>query len=90
MTRRDFGACLSRAFLGLVAFLVVLKRAPLNGAQKTNPSDSRAYHVRNKRLFHFAAGSVVLADKERTHLHECIICQEMAYILMRQSVSLRS
>jgi hypothetical protein len=90
MTRRDFGACLSRTFAGIVAFLAVLKRAPLSGAEQTDAGGSQARHIHNRRLFHFAAGSVVLADAERTHLHECIVCQEMAYVLMRQSVPFRS
>ena len=90
MTRRNFGACLSRAFLGMVAFMTMLKREWVNGAEKTDASGGRAHHIRNRRLFNFAAGTVALADRERAHLHECNVCQEMAYVLMRQSLPFRS
>jgi hypothetical protein len=86
MTRRAFGACLSRAFFGMVAFVTMLKREWVNPAEKTEASGGRTHHIRNRRLFNFAAGTAALADKERAHLHECNVCQEMAYVLMRQSV----
>ena len=89
MTRRDFGARLSGALLGIVGFVTMSKPELAIGAQNTEASDSRTGHIQNRRLFNFAAGAIVLADWERTHLHECNVCQEMAYVLTCQSVPFR-
>ena len=87
MTRRDFGA-----FFG--AFLIIgamtLKGKWADGEVKTQVSASSKHHVRNRRLFNFAAGTTILAEWERQHLHECEVCQEMAYVLIRQLVASRT
>ena len=45
---------------------------------KTMGAAASEQHIVNRRLFNFAVGSIVLADWERQHLHECEFCQEMA------------
>ena len=85
MTRRDFGACLNRAFLGMVGFVTMLQWEWADGAENTKASGSRMRHIENRRIFDFATGVITLADRERAHLHECNVCQEMICVLMRQS-----
>ena len=89
MTRRDFGARLSGAFLGMVGFVTMLKSEWANGADKTETSGSSTRHIQNRRLYNFAAGAIALGKYERAHLHECNVCQEMAYVLLRQSAPFR-
>jgi hypothetical protein len=83
MTRRDFGAF-------LIIGAMTLKGKWADGEVKTQVSASSKHHIRNRRLFNFAAGSTVLAEWERQHLHECEVCQEMAYVLIRQLVASRT
>jgi hypothetical protein len=89
MTRRDFGARLSRAFAAMAGLFMILRTGWANGAEKTEASGGRTRHIQNRRLLKFIAGSIALADKERAHLHECGVCQEMACVLMRQSLPFR-
>ena len=85
MTRRDFGAYLNRAFVGMVGLVTMMKWESANGAENTKAYGSRVRHIGNRRIFNFAAGITPLADRERTRLHECNVCQEMTCVLMRQS-----
>ena len=89
MTRRDFGARLGRAFLGMVGLVTMVLPELANGAEKAEGFGDHTRHVQNQRLYSFTAGAIALADRERAHLHECDVCQEMAYVLMRQSVPFR-
>ena len=40
-------------------------------------------HIQNRRLFNLAAGTIALKRWERDHLHECMVCQTMASLLIR-------
>jgi len=84
MTRRDFGAFL------IIIGAMTLKGKWAEGEVKTQAPAGSKQHIRNRRLFNFAAGSTVLAEWERQHLHECEVCQEMAYVLIRQLVASRT
>ena len=83
MTRRHFGAI-------LIIGAMTLKGKWADGEVKTQGSAASKHHIRNRRLFNFAAGSTVLAEWERQHLHECEDCQEMAFVLIRQLVASRT
>jgi hypothetical protein len=85
MTRRDFGA-----FLGIMGIALMAKLELANGGVKTEESAGSTLHIKNRRLFNFAMGVSKLTDWERKHIHQCEVCQEMAYVLMRQSVAFRT
>jgi hypothetical protein len=53
------------------------------GAMKTKAPIDRENHIRNRRLFNFAAGVIELAEWEREHLHTCAVCQTMGWVLIR-------
>ena len=95
MTRRDFGARLGRAFFGMVGLVTMLKATGVHGTDSAHGAENvgsfrgRTPHIENRRLWSFVAGAVTLADRERVHLHECNVCQEIADVLMRQSVPFR-
>ena len=55
----------------------------MNGGMGTKGSGDRENHIRNRRLFNLAAGIVALAEWERDHLHKCVPCQAMGYVLIR-------
>ncbi len=78
MTRRNFGA-----FLGTMCLAMIVKLERLDGAVKAKTSADFEHHVRNRRLFNFAAGAIELTEWERDHLHECAVCQTMGYVLIR-------
>ncbi len=56
-------------------------------AAMTKAPRPEAMHIKNARLFNFAAGKMVLAEWERQHIHECDVCQHVAYVFIRQSVA---
>jgi hypothetical protein len=66
-----------------MSLAMIGKLERLGGAVKTRTSADCEHHVRNRRLFNFAAGAIQLADWERDHLHECAVCQTMGYVLIR-------
>jgi hypothetical protein len=43
-------------------------------------------HIENRRLFEAAAGNIQLDERERTHLHQCEVCQSVFYVFVNQPV----
>lgn len=78
MTRRNFGA-----FLSIMSLAMIVKLKRLDGEANIKTSADCEPHIRNRRLFNFAAGTIQLTEWERGHLHECAACQTMGYVLVR-------
>ena len=78
MTRRDFGL-----FVGMMSVAMVAKVELIDGGTQTRMPMNRDHHIRNKRLFNFAAGNIRLLEWEHEHLHRCATCQTMACVLIR-------
>ena len=78
MTRRDFAAV-----LGIMSVAMIGNLERMNGGVRTKMPSSPGHHIRNRRLFNLAAGTIALADWEREHLHECAVCQTMGFVLIR-------
>jgi hypothetical protein len=66
-----------------MSLVMIEKLERMDGAVMAKTSADREHHVRNRRLFNFAAGAIELAEWEREHLHECAVCQTMGYVLIR-------
>jgi len=41
-------------------------------------------HIENRRLFDAAAGNAQLDERERSHLHQCELCQSVFYVFINQ------
>jgi hypothetical protein len=41
-------------------------------------------HIENRRLFEAAAGTILLQEWERQHLHECEVCQSVFRAFVNQ------
>jgi hypothetical protein len=78
MTRRDFAL-----FVGMMSVAMVAKVELIDGGTQTRMPMNRDHHIRNKRLFNFAAGNIRLLEWEQEHLHRCATCQTMACVLIR-------
>jgi hypothetical protein len=78
MTRRDFAA-----FLGMLSVAMIGNLDRMDGDVRTKASGGRGQHIRSRRLFNFAAGTIAVAEWEREHLHECIVCQTMGFVFIR-------
>jgi hypothetical protein len=55
----------------------------VDGGVTTKRLSDGEQHIRNRRLFRFAAGTIALAEWERDHLHGCVECQTMGALLVR-------
>ena len=78
MTRRNFARCLS-----IMCAAMIGKIENVDGSIGSKVSIDRNRHIRNRRLFNFAAGAIMLSESERNHLHDCEQCQIMASLLIR-------
>ena len=78
MTRRNFARCLS-----IMCAAMFGKTEYVDGSIGSRVSIDRNRHIRNRRLFNFAAGTIMLSEWERNHLHDCVPCQTMASLLIR-------
>ena len=78
MHRRDFAAV-----LGIISVAMIGNLERMDGGVRTKASAGGGHHIRNRRLFNLAAGTIALAEWEREHLHECAVCQTMGFVLIR-------
>jgi hypothetical protein len=78
MTRRDFAPVLGIMFVAMTGNL-----ERMDGGVRSKTPFSHGNHIRNRRLFNWAAGTIPLADWEREQLHECSMCQTMGFVLIR-------
>jgi hypothetical protein len=44
-------------------------------------------HIENIRLFNAAAGTLILEEAERKHLHTCNVCHGVFYVFVSQQVT---
>jgi hypothetical protein len=42
--------------------------------------------IENRRLLEAAAGTLILEEDERDHLHTCEVCQGVFYVFVNQSI----
>ena len=77
MTRRNFGT-----FFNIIYLTMIGNLEGMNVVDNTKGLRGGKQHIRNRRLFNFAAGEVELAGWERGHLHECAVCQTMGSLLV--------
>ena len=78
MTRRNFARSLS-----IICAVMIGNIDCVDGSSRSRVSIDRNRHIRNRRLFNFAAGAIMLSEWERNHLHDCVPCQTMASLLIR-------
>ena len=78
MTRRDFAGLPLFILLGAVR-----NQGALQGFGA--PTDIVRDHVEIRRLFQFTTGAIQLDESGRAHIHNCNICQGMAYAFLQSA-----